>query len=75
MNIIKNSLQIKEATKMELLKNLTLFIIKTIIILLLSMLFVSNIQIQQCNTNGDIVGMYNIVNCYNVLHKGFWGMK
>ena len=60
---------------MELLKNLTLFIIKTIIILLLSMLFVSNIQVQQCNTNGDIVGMYNIVNCYNVLQKDFWGMK
>lgn len=57
---------------MELLKNLTLFTIKTIIILLLSMLFISNIQVQQTDTNGRITQTYNVINCYSVLQAGFY---
>lgn len=57
---------------METIKNLSLFTIKVIIILLLSMLFVSNLQVQQTDQNGRITQTYNIINCYNVLQAGFY---
>lgn len=59
---------------MEIIKNLSLFTIKTIIILLLSMLFVSNLQVQQTDKNGRITQTYNIINCYSVLQAGFYQM-
>ena len=53
-------------------KEVLKYVVKLFVTLVLISLFISNIQIQQCNANGDITGMYNVVNCYNVLQKGFW---